>query len=262
MPRTDFQYVHISILATKHNTEPRKRLSVGDLRDVFRYGDDSHLPPYPPHPPGLFFYAQGMPVVVTRNQLNIALASDVTLHLAPPTGILLQSDDIADFAMPGLLKGTVLINSKTVAIPDSMRGKGPRSRGKSAFGGVTHRTGPLCTPAFAMTDQKSQGKLFALVLLNLKGVYGSSAATKPSFMSLYGLYLFRKPARADFIEPKNVLGKGMRDAVLRLERIGEETRRRFERDYRLGIRDWDAMPETTEGGDAADEEDTSLWCYP
>ena len=66
-----------------------------------------------------------------------------------------------------------------------------------------------------MTDQKSQGKQFSEVLLNLKGVHGSSAATKPSFMSLYvqllraerweGLYVFRKPARSDFIEPKNVL---------------------------------------------------------
>jgi len=47
-----------------------------------------------------------------------------------------------------------------------------------------------------------------------------------------GLYLFRKPARDDFIEPKNVLADDMRDAVLRLERLGDETRRRFERDYR------------------------------
>jgi hypothetical protein len=62
-------------------------------------------------------------------------------------------------------------------------------------------------------------------------VYGSNAATKPSFMSLYvqlsraerweGLYIFRKPARADFIEPKNILDRDMRNAVLRLERIGE-----------------------------------------
>ena len=226
---------HISIFAAKHDTEPGKQLSVDDLCNVLRYGDDSHLPI-----PGLFFYAQGMPVVVTRNQLiglkvvnggsfsavdilpdltaaTIALASDVTLHLAPPAAVLLQSDNIADLAIPGLPKGMILIKGKTVAIPDSMRGKGPRSRGKSGFGGVTHRTGLLCTPAFAMTDQKSQGKQFAEVHLNLKGIYGSSAATKPSFMSLYvqlsraerweGLSLFRKPARADFIEPKNVLGR-------------------------------------------------------
>ena len=66
-----------------------------------------------------------------------------------------------------------------------MRGKGTRSRGKLGFEFVTYRTGPLCTPAFAMTDQKSQGKQFSEVLLNLKGVHGSSTAVKPSFMSLY-----------------------------------------------------------------------------
>jgi len=122
-----------------------------------------------------------------------------------------------------------------------------------------------------MTDQKSQGKQFSQVLLNLKGVYGSNAATKPSFMSLYvqlsraerweGLYIFRKPARADFIEPKNMLDRDMRNAVLRLEKIGEETRRRFERDRRREnwFQDWDAMPETTRGADASeDEQDTSL----
>ncbi len=148
-----------------------------------------------------------MPVVVTRNQLpglklvngasfravdiipdlasgTIAFASDVTLHLGPPAAVLLQLDDIADLVIPGLPKGTILIKSKTVAIPDSLRGKGPRSKGKPGFKWVTHRTGPLCTPAFAMTDQKSQGKQFSDVLVNLKSVYGSGTATRPSFMSL------------------------------------------------------------------------------
>ncbi|KAK8120463.1 hypothetical protein PG999_004583 [Apiospora kogelbergensis] len=86
------------------------------------------------------------------------------------------------------------------------------------------QTGPLCTPAFAVTDQKSQGKQFSQVLLNLKGVHASSGTTtRPSFMSLYvqlsraerwdGLYLFRKPARSDFIEPRNVLDEDMWQAV-------------------------------------------------
>jgi ATP-dependent DNA helicase PIF1 len=92
-----------------------------------------------------------------------------------------------------------------------------------------------------MTDQKSQGKQFSEVLVNLKGVYGSGTATRPSFMSLYvqlsraenweGLYLFRRPERGDFIEPKNVLDSDMRDAILKLERRDEETRQRFELDH-------------------------------
>ncbi|KAI3570709.1 hypothetical protein IWW34DRAFT_774302 [Fusarium oxysporum f. sp. albedinis] len=153
-----------------------------------------------------------------------------------------------------------------------MRGKNSRSRSKPGFQLVTHRTGPLCTPAFAMTDQKSQGKQFSEVLLNLKGVYGSSSETRPSFMSLYvqlsraerweGLYLFRRPARGDFIEPKNVLGRQMRDGVYKLERLGGETRLRFEHDYRheSWFRDWDAIAESTLVTEVDEEDDTSLWC--
>jgi hypothetical protein len=281
---------HISIFVARHDTESGKRLRVEELRDVLRHGDDSQLPT-----PGLFFYAQGMPVVVTRNQFvglkvvngapfkavdifpdfasgTIALASDVTLHLGPPMAVLLQPDDSADLAIPGLPNGTILVKSKTVAIPSHMRGTTARSRGKPGFGWVTHRTGPLCTPAFAMTDQKSQGKQFSDVLVNLKGVHGSGTATRPSFMSLYvqlsraekwdGLHLFRKPARGDFIEPKNVLDKDMRDAILKLERRGEETRRRFEQDHghESWLQEWNAMGESTHAAEATDEEDVSLWC--
>jgi hypothetical protein len=282
---------HISIFVAKHDTESGKRLGVEELRDVLRYGDDSQLPT-----PGLFFYAQGMPVVVTQNQFvglkvvngapfravdifpdlasgTIALASDVTLHLGPPMGVLLESDDSAGLAIPGLPNGTILIKSKTVAVPAHMRGKEARSRGKPGFRWVTHRTGPQCTPAFAMTDQKSQGKQFSDVLVNLKGIHSSGTGTRPSFMSLYvqlsraerweGLHLFRKPARGDFIEPKNVLAEDMRDAILKLERRGEETRRRFEQDHRHEewFPEWDAMAESGQATDAADEdEDTSLWC--
>ena len=99
--------------------------------------------------------------------------------------VLLQSDDSADLAILGLPNGTILIKSKTVAIPSQIRGKEGRSRGKPGFRWVTHRTGPLCTPAFAMTDQKSQGKQFSDVLVNLKSVRGGGTATRPSFMSLY-----------------------------------------------------------------------------
>ncbi len=34
-----------------------------------------------------------------------------------------------------------------------------------------------------------------------------------------GLYLFRKLARSDFIEPKNMMDRDMTDAVLKLERL-------------------------------------------
>jgi hypothetical protein len=166
-------------IANKHNIDAGRQLCTEELYDVLRYGDDSQLPTL-----GLFCYAQGMPVVVTRNPVHrveggqwasfkaveifpdlpsgtIALASDVTFHLAPPMTILLQSDDIADVAIPVLPKWIILIKRTMVAIPDFMRGKCPRSRGKPGFEWVIHRTGPLCTSAFAMTDQKNQGKQFS-----------------------------------------------------------------------------------------------------
>ncbi|EAQ86297.1 hypothetical protein CHGG_07550 [Chaetomium globosum CBS 148.51] len=143
--------LHISVFAAKHDTESGKRLSTQELCHVLRHGDDSQLPT-----PGLFFYAQGIPVVVTRNQFvglkvvngapfkavdifpdlaagTIALASDVILHLGPPVAVLLQSDDSAGLAIPGLPNGTILIKSKTVAIPSQMRGKEGRWRGKPGF---------------------------------------------------------------------------------------------------------------------------------
>jgi len=83
---------------------------------------------------------------------TIALTSDVTLYLASPAALLLQLDDISGLVIPGLPKGTILIRSKTVAIPNSIRGKGFRARGKLGFGEVTYRTGLLYTPAFTITD--------------------------------------------------------------------------------------------------------------
>ena len=82
----------------------------------------------------------------------------MTLYLGPPVAVLLQLDNIADFTIPRLLKGTILVKSKMVAIPEFLRGKDGKLRGKLGFRWVTYRTGPLYTPAFVITDQKSQGK--------------------------------------------------------------------------------------------------------
>ncbi|KAK6843971.1 hypothetical protein PG995_006379 [Apiospora arundinis] len=48
---------HTSIFAARHHTEAGRLLGAEELGDVLRHGDDSHLPT-----PGLFLYAQGMPV--------------------------------------------------------------------------------------------------------------------------------------------------------------------------------------------------------
>ncbi|KAK7928542.1 hypothetical protein PG985_005540 [Apiospora marii] len=220
----------------------------------------------------------GMPVVVTRNlhvglklvngapftavdvvpdpvYASIAVASDVTFHLRPPLTVLLQSDAIAELAIPGLPPGTVMLRSQTVAIPESLRGKGgPLSRDKPGFQRVTHRTGPLCTSAFAVTDRKSQGKQFAEVLLNLKGApprdrNGAAAQLhEPLRAAVEG---DAEPERSDFIEPRNVLDSDLKNAAARLERQGGETRERFWREHgqESWFAAWGAMElETTAAG--------------
>ncbi len=53
---------------------------------------------------------------------------------------------------------------------------------------------------------------------------------------------------SDFIEPKNVLDESMREAVLKLDRLVDETRERFVRDYghQSWFQDWAAMAEPME----------------
>lgn len=279
---------HISIFVGKHDVEGPGELGAQQLYDLLSYGDDSLLAT-----PGVFFYAQGMPVVLTKNQLTglklvngapfravevfpdpsfpgIALAGDVTLHLGPPAAMLIESEATAETAVPGLPKGMMLVKPEAVRVPSELRG-GRWRAGKPGFARVTHRTGLPCTPSFAVTDQKSQGKQFSDVLVNLKGGRGRNALGKPTFMSLYvqlsraetwdGLYLSRPPERADFIEPKNVLDPLLRLGVRKLEEEGIRTSERFEREqhHRCWFQGWDAMPEPMSPAEENEAEDQSVW---
>ena len=53
----------------------------------------------------------------------------------------------------------------------------------------------------------------------------------------------------------------MRDTVFQLERLGDETRRRFERDRRheSWFREWNMMNESDQSAAAADEDEALLW---
>jgi hypothetical protein len=54
----------------------------------------------------------------------------------------------------------------------------------------------------------------------------------------------------------------MREAISKLERRGEETRRRFELDHRhdTWFQEWDTMAESGQAAEATHEDDVSLWC--
>jgi len=73
-----------------------------------------------------------------------------------------------------------------------------------------------------------------------------------------GLHLFRKLARSNFIKPNNVLDRAIREVVLKLERLGDETRQYFERDHKheRWFQDWNAISESMLATTVTDEEDT------
>ncbi len=111
---------------------------------------------------------------------------------------------------------------------------------------------------YATVETNDCGALHLHGLLWLDG----NLALSDLVRGIAGLYLFRKPARGDFIEPKNVLDEDIRDAVFKLERLGDATRAYFEREHRHKnwFQDWDSMPESMPATDTAEEEDGSLWC--
>ncbi|XP_044715945.1 PIF1 protein [Hirsutella rhossiliensis] len=112
-----FNKRHIRIFVSTH-TWRNGTLSPNIVARTIGQGDDSAC-----KVPGVFFYAQGMPVVVNKNiytglkVVNGAdftavdvildpnhpgyhLADDVTIHFGPPLGILLQSEETKALAIP------------------------------------------------------------------------------------------------------------------------------------------------------------------
>ena len=63
------------------------------------------------------------------------------------------------------------------------------------------------------------------------------------------------------LEYSNALDKDMRDAVSKLESLGDKTRQRFEQDYNgeAWFAVWKGMTEPNPQTAATDQEDISLW---
>uniref|UniRef100_A0A8H7NHY1 ATP-dependent DNA helicase n=1 Tax=Bionectria ochroleuca TaxID=29856 RepID=A0A8H7NHY1_BIOOC len=103
---------HISVFVSTHRWRSAA-LSQHEIAQAIEQGDDSKC-----KVPGIFFYAQGMPVVVNKNMYTglkvvngaeftaadiipdpkypgYCLADDVTIHFGLPLGILLQSKETA-----------------------------------------------------------------------------------------------------------------------------------------------------------------------
>ncbi|KAH7303745.1 hypothetical protein B0I35DRAFT_446248 [Stachybotrys elegans] len=236
---------HISIFVSVH-TWRSGAVSEDLIAKTIELGDDSSC-----KIPGIFFYAQGMPVVVNQNiytglkVVNGAefitydfildpnypgfhLADDVTIHFGPPLGMLLQSKDTR--GLPTLPPGTVLIRPLSQTLD-------PSNRNSRFLPGKCTRRGLPVVPAFALTDYKAQGKTFPEVLLELRGnrvINGEP--TKCDFTSLYvqlsrctslkGIKLLSPIRQQDFIG--NKMDYFIVEAMRRLSNLAEETRHAYE----------------------------------
>ncbi|XP_044720171.1 PIF1-like helicase domain-containing protein [Hirsutella rhossiliensis] len=195
-----FNKRHIRIFVSTH-TWRNGTLSPNLIARTIGQGDDSAC-----KVPGVFFYAQGMPVVVNKNiytglkvvngadftavdviidpnHPGYCLADDVTIHFGPPLGILLQSEE-----------------TKTLAIPSL------------------------------------PGKTFVEVLLELRGNRVTNGEpSKCDFTSLYvqlsrctslrGIKLLNPVRHHDFIG--NGLDQAILDGMQRLKNLAAETRRLY-----------------------------------
>ena len=242
-----FHRRHISVFISTHTWRSRA-LSQQEVAQTIELGDNSHC-----KIPGVFFYAQGMPVVVNKNTytglkvVNGAeftaadiipdpkfpgyhLADDVTIHFGPPLGVLLESRETKDLAIPTLPTGTVLIRPITQTLD-------PSNLQYRFLSGKCARRGLPVVPAFVLTDYKAQGKTFENVLLELRGNRMTNGqASKCDFTSLYvqlsrcrtlqGIKLLSPVRPQDFIGNKP--DQSILNAMQRLKDLAAETRRLFE----------------------------------
>ncbi|KAI1357192.1 hypothetical protein F5Y08DRAFT_324824 [Xylaria arbuscula] len=241
-----FNKRHISIFVSMHTW--RCTPSQDELARTIEQGDNSNC-----KVPGIFFYAQGMPVVVNKNiytglkivngaeftaadiipdpkYLGYHLADDVTIHFGPPLGILLQSTETENLTIPSLPPGTVLIRPISYTVD-------PTSSHFRFLSGKCTRRGLPVVPAFVLTDYKAQGKTFVEVLLELRGNRVTNGQpSKCDFTSLYvqlsrcrtlqGIKLLSPIRQQDFIG--NKLDQTIVDAMQRLRNLADETRRMYE----------------------------------
>ncbi|KAJ6436886.1 PIF1 protein [Purpureocillium lavendulum] len=242
-----FHKRHIAIFVSTH-TWRNGTVSQNTIAQTIGQGDDSAC-----KVPGIFFYAQGMPVVVNKNiytglkvvngaeftAVDIVpdpnhpgyyLADGVTIHFGPPLGILLQSKETEALAIPSLPAGTVLIRPMSHTLDPS----NPHFRFLPTR--CTRRGLPVA-PAFVLTDYKAQGKTFVEVLLELRGNRMTNGEpSKCDFTSLYvqlsrcttlqGIKLLSPVRPQDFIG--NSLDQPMVDGMRRLKKLAAEMRQAYE----------------------------------
>jgi hypothetical protein len=201
--------------------------------------------------PGIFMFVPGMPVAVNRNThqglklVNGAhytavdviidrrfpgyrLDANTILHLGPPAGLLLTGATTQDLHFVDMPAKTILLLPMTATIK--------RAAKRSWQTVDTKRRGLPCTPAFACTDYKVQGRTLTRAALELRGTRmirhgGEVTASACDAYSLYvqlsrcrtlaDLRLISEVRREDFID--NRVPEEMLKGEERLERLSEAT---------------------------------------
>ncbi|GJC89504.1 hypothetical protein ColLi_12342 [Colletotrichum liriopes] len=197
---------------------------------------------------GIFPYIEGMPVVVNENRymglkvvngaeytatgvvhppgLEEVVANEkVSIFLGPPSGILLENKETRGLTFPHLPPDTVLLPSVNNAMPEL-------ARPKFKLGLV--RRGLPCTPGFALTDYKAQGRTLGKTLLGLYGRGMGRSGKDVERCDTVSLYVQLSRVRRfddiDLIQPLNVehflearMPEELVRGIGRLERLAEAT---------------------------------------
>ena len=222
-----------------------------DWVDSLSLGDSSETPV-----PGMFFFAEGMPVVLNRTvwpglkAVNGAvytahqaiidpkypgrnIGGNVWLHLGPPAGLLVSSESTREYEITGLPRGMLLLQPRSAKISMTKFRRGLSSLYRNSLS----RRGFSCAATFACTDFKVQGRTLDNVWLDLRGTRemiepdSSRTASKVSPESLYvqlsrarslgGIRLLSE-ARPQDIEG-NKVSQEMQDAMDRLAAMSMTT---------------------------------------
>lgn len=200
--------------------------------------------------PGIFFYTDGMPILTNKNQYpglklmngtefeakgiipgdqpnaGLRLRSDTIIRFGAPAAILLQSRETQDVEIPGLPTGHILLAADKITLAPT------RTRFKFLTGKCVRR-GLACTPSFALTDYKAQGRTFEKIIVDLRSRRAVSGRIDPisAYVSLSrcktlsGVRMLRPVTLNDWTE----LGipQTLRNALNKLEHRSASTLRRW-----------------------------------
>jgi hypothetical protein len=208
--------------------QPTRPLTERELLDALEIMDNTEN-----HTPAYFQFVPGMPVMVTKNVFQslgvangsvftaidfipnpsseiIELPGGIVIHSRPPNCLLMTSQSANSIQLPGLDAGVIPL----LPISEPVIRQGRTSS--------TWRTGLPCTPAFAITDYKSQGGSFNKVGLDID--------TRSSFSSLYvSLSRCRTLEGVSLLQPipQTVWNKKPSDYIktgmIRLEELSQRT---------------------------------------